>query len=238
MEPTIKKSSLSKIVKAVGLVLTVLSLSYIPANSYVSGILQPHAHTGPSDGGSNITPTGTTTIPVGSTLQVNGTAAFAGTVTGVPTSTSNNTFSGNNSFTGQNTFNAQISNSSTTFNGISAPTGVASAGVIYYDSSKNSMAAINNNGTATAFPDPPGVWGCTVRTGSASVSCANTSDAASTVSCVGNEKVIFAGCTITGTSIATQPNITSFPTNQGVTCQIYCSTGVAMTVTAVANCCL
>lgn len=74
-----------------GLILAALVLSYafvLRAQWQDQGALTPHAHTGTNDGGANITPTGITTIPPGSTLRVKGQVDFSAStspVTGNPT---------------------------------------------------------------------------------------------------------------------------------------------------------
>jgi hypothetical protein len=85
--------------------------------------------------------------------------------------------------------------------------------------------------------DPPGVWTCTVRSGSASAT-QNSGIVTSAAACTGNEKVISGGCEVSNTAPVSVTAVIGYPTGQGWTCNLIGSGSGYMTTTAHANCCL
>ena len=81
----------------------------------------------------------------------------------------------------------------------------------------------------TNYKDPPGQWTCTNRFA--------TAGTISTVSCVGNEKVIVGGCFISlGGTYSNLKRDSPNPSAQGWACELLAPT--SYTVSAWANCCL
>ena len=85
-----------------------------------------------------------------------------------------------------------------------------------------------NGGAPVPLVDPPGTWNCTIRTVFAS-DATNVS-----VSCLGNEKVISAGCAFPNANYTSIIPLASVPTGQGWSCS---QSGLGQ-IQVYANCCL
>lgn len=129
--------------------------------------------------------------------------------------------------------NVKVS-SSAAFAGIGTVTSASGQGVLYFDSAQNVFKVSENSGVSKPIVDPPGLWTCTLRTGTATFATGSSSTRTATVSCSGNEKVMTGGCEVSSSG----PNIfNNAPTGQGWSCTGSDGSGTGIVLTAKANCC-